>query len=65
MRLPAEINSEEWCAGATHLCLEFWRGVVFMGRYKLQLAKIRKVLAGQVQGLNNTIFAQCDYYVDC
>lgn len=49
MRLPAEVSSEEACYGATDLCMEFWRGWVFMGTYKLPLAKIKEVLTGQVR----------------
>ena len=49
IRLPAEVGSDEDCNGAVDLCLEFWRGVEFLGTYKLPLAKIRQALAGQVQ----------------
>ena len=53
MRLPKELASEEGCSRATDLCLEFWRGWVFLGTYKLPLAKIRQALAGEVWSLSN------------
>ena len=48
--LPGEVQSSnaESC-GATHLCLEFWRGFAFLGVYKLPLARIRQAITGQVQ----------------
>ena len=52
MRLPDEVRSEEECGQATALCLEFWRGGVFLGTYTLLLAKIRQALAGQVRRLS-------------
>lgn len=48
MRLPSEVTSDEGCSGAIDLCLEFWRGWIFLGTYKLPLAKIRQALTGQV-----------------
>ena len=65
MRLPAEVSSGAGCSRATHLCLEFWRGAVFLGTYKLRLAQIRKALAGQVQDLNNYAFACACVIQDC
>ena len=52
MRLPAEVTAVEGCCRAADLCLEFWRGWVFLGTYKLPLAKIRRALAGQVRRLS-------------
>ena len=52
MRLPIEIASEEGSRRATDLCLEFWRGWVFLGTYKLPLAKVRQALTGQVRHLS-------------
>ena len=52
MWLPAEIISGESFCGSTHLCLEFWRGGVFLGTYKLPLAKIQQALASQVRNVN-------------
>ena len=48
MRLPAELDLVQ-CRQATDLCLEFWRGWVYLGTYKLPLAKIRQAVAGQVR----------------
>ena len=51
MRVPAEVASDQPMAAATgvcFLCLEFWRGVVYLGTYKLPLSKIKQALANQV-----------------
>ena len=52
MWLPDAVGSDEGCGQADALCLEFWRGGVFLGTYKLSLAKIRQALAGQVRLLS-------------
>lgn len=51
MRLPAEVGPPEQCSQAIDLCLEFWRGWMFLGTYKLPLAIIRRALAAQVRGV--------------
>ena len=47
MRIPAGVLETEGRCAAEYLCLDFWRGSVFLGTYKLPVAAINEAYASQ------------------
>ncbi|KAK9825431.1 hypothetical protein WJX81_005960 [Elliptochloris bilobata] len=53
VRIPASVIGNEGRCSADYLCLDFWRGTVFMGTYKLPVATINQAFTFQAVSKDN------------